>query len=470
MVVMSRTNTKSDSRVLGTERLAGGYGPFAAKQDAEAHLRRLVLTCLLWEDVAYEDGTTVASQIKELVPRVEPKVVAALAVEARCEQKLRHVPLLISREMCRHANLRPFVAETLEKVIQRPDELAEFLSIYWKDNDGKKSIAKQAKVGLAAAFRKFDEYQLAKWDRSGLSVKLRDVLFLCHAKAQDEEQDALWKRLINGELKTPDTWEVGLSAAKSPEEKRAVWTRLIEDQKLGAFALLKNLRNMIDVKVPRKTITEGIAALKPTMLLPLDFLKAAKYAPDFTPQLEDAMLKCAGAFPKLPGWTILVVDVSGSMNQNLARKSEFNRMDAAAAMAVLAKEMCESVSVYATAGDDGSRVHQTAKIQPLRGFGLSKEILRKASSLGGGGIFTRQCLEFIREKEREVPDRIVIFSDSQDCDHPGKRTPKPFGKRNYIVDVSSHKHGVNYAGAWTAEISGWSEAFLRFIAAVEASN
>ena len=47
--------------------------------------------------------------------------------------KLRHAPLMLVREMARHASHRKLVAETLEQVIQRADELAEFVAIYWKD-------------------------------------------------------------------------------------------------------------------------------------------------------------------------------------------------------------------------------------------------------------------------------------------------------------------------------------------------
>jgi len=94
---------------------------------------------------------------------------------------------------------------------------------------------------LAKAFGKFDEYQLAKWDNKKSTVKLRDVLFLCHAKPANPEREDLYKRLVAGELKTPDTWEVGLSAAKTPDQKKEVWERLISNNKLGALAFLKNL-------------------------------------------------------------------------------------------------------------------------------------------------------------------------------------------------------------------------------------
>jgi hypothetical protein len=47
------------------------------------------------------------------------------------------------------------------------------------------------------------------------------------------------------------------------------------------------------------------------------------------------------------------------------------------------------------------------------------------------------------------------------------RIPSPFGKHNYIIDVSAHSRGINYDGLWTAEVSGWSEHFLTYIAEVE---
>lgn len=455
VAINKKTTARSD------ERLAGGFGALAAKQDAEAHLRRCVMTCLLWEDNAYIDGVSVAADIASLVPQVKAETVAQMAIDARFEQKLRHVPLLICREMARYDSHKHLVAQTLARVIHRPDELTEFVSLYWKG--GKESLSAQVKKGLAAAFGKFNEYQLAKYNRKK-EVSLKDVLKLCHAKPKDVDQEQLWKRLLVGELATPDTWEVGLSAAKTEAEKKSVWERLIQEKKLGAFAFLKNLRNMIAVGVTPKIIRDGLSAANKEMMLPIDFLKAEKYAPDFSRELEAAMLECTAQWPKLPGKTIMVVDVSGSMNQRLSSRSEFTRMDAAAAMAVLTGEICESVTIYATAGGDVCGIHQTAKVRPYRGFALSKEILTKARKLGGGGIFTRQCLEYIREQETETPDRILVFSDSQDCDPEPAALPKPFGKRNYIVDVSSHKNGVNYKGVWTAEISGWSEKFLSFVA------
>ncbi len=470
---MASTNTKTKTPVYeSTTRLAGGFGARAAYQPNEALLRRLVMTNLLWENIAYSDGVSIADEIKRLVPLVPAATVAAIAIEARTVQKLRHVPLLIVREMARHNSHKHLVSDTLAQVIRRPDEMGEYLSLYWKDQKRAltgtqpKKISAQSKRGLAAAFTKFDEYQLGKYNRDK-DITLKNVLRLVHPVPKHEAQSALWKRLIDNELATPDTWEVGLSAAKTAADKKAVWERLISTNKLGASAFLKNLRNMESVGVSRRTIADGFDNLRADMLLPLDFLRAAKHAPDWIREIESAMLKCAQSWPKLPGWTIMVVDVSGSMGTVLSSKSDFRRYDAALALAVLGAEMCEHISIYATAGSDAHRTHKTEKIKALRGFALSEHVNSRIPYLGGGGIFTRQCLEYIRSQEKETPDRIIVFSDSQDCDTYNSAKPQPFGKKNYIVDVSPHKNGVNYRGTWTAEITGWSEHFLRFIAALE---
>ena len=105
----------------------------AAALTPEQQLRRSVLACMLWEDEFYESSATIASRLRELVPQVAPATVAALAIEARSSMKLRHVPLLLVREMARHATHRSLVSETLAAVIQRADELSEFVAIYWTD-------------------------------------------------------------------------------------------------------------------------------------------------------------------------------------------------------------------------------------------------------------------------------------------------------------------------------------------------
>src|SRR5271166_6061148 len=320
-------------------------GAPARNISTELQLRRSVLACLLWESQFYEDGVEIAGRIAELVPKVAADKVAGLAVEAREKMKLRHAPLLLVREMARHATHRGLVAETLARVIQRADELAEFVAIYWKD--GRVPLSGQVKKGLASSFPKFDEYQLAKYDRGG-PIKLRDVLFLCHAKPRDQAQAEVWKKLVSGSLTTPDTWEVALS---SGADKREAWERLLREQKLGALALLRNLRNMREAGVDESLVLAALGSMGTARVLPFRFLAAARYAPQWEEPLEQAMLKCVAGQEKLKGKTIVLVDVSGSMTAPLSRRSEMQRTDAAYGLAVLLREIAEKVSVFSFSDD-----------------------------------------------------------------------------------------------------------------------
>ena len=378
--------------------------------------------------------------IQSLVPKVKAEIVAALAIEARSKMKLRHVPLLLVREMARLKTHRELVSRTLVLVIQRADELAEFVAIYWKD--GKTPLSAQTKKGLAEAFRKFDEYQLAKYDRSG-PIRLRDVLFLCHAKPRDAEQAALWKRLIEGELQTPDTWDVALS---SGADKREAWERLLRERKLGALALLRNLRNMKQAGVDESLVLDGIESMNIGRVLPFRFLAAARYAPQWEESLERVMLASLQGQEKLPGRTVLLVDVSGSMMAALSRRSEMLRTDAAYGLAILLREICEKATTF-TFSDD------LVEVPPRRGFALRDAL---DASQPHSATYLGRALEKIREKY----DRIIVITDEQAHD----RVTGPRG-RGYVINVASNKNGVGY-DSWT-HIDGWSEAVVEYIRTLE---
>jgi len=188
-------------------------GGRAARVGHEAMLRRSVLSCLLWEDAFYEDGVPIVARIRDLVPKVDPEVCKSLAIEARHEQKLRHVPLAIALEMVEHPKHRPLVADTLEAIIDRPDEAVEFLSLYWGSNPDRKSetgrpLAAQVKRGLARALVKFDAYQIAKWQLADKAIKLRDVFNLVCPVPVDEHMRAVYRDLRANKLPAPDTWVV----------------------------------------------------------------------------------------------------------------------------------------------------------------------------------------------------------------------------------------------------------------------
>ena len=407
----------------------------------EKQLTRMTLANMLWEDQFYVDGKTSADIIRDLVQKVDAAYVADLAVKARTQFKLRHVPLLLARELARTGRL---AASTLNQMIQRPDEMSEFLSIYWKD--GKTPIGNQVKKGLATAFAKFSEYALAKWDKNSANIKMRDVMFLVHPKPQNPDQAALFKRVADQSLKTPDTWETQLSAGA---DKQETFTRLMQEKKLGALAFLRNLRNMTQSGVSEKQIRDYAKTLDVSKVLPFRCLAAARIVPQFEDMLEAMMLKSLQSHEKLSGKTKLYVDVSSSMyTAKVSAKSDLTRQDASLALAMLCREICEDVDIYSFSG-------RAIRIAPRHGFALAQAI---KTSQGCSGTSLAHSL-----RETQGPaDRIIVITDEQSYDRPDA----PFGgAKGYIINVAAYQNGVNH-DSWLC-IDGFSEAVIDYIQAVE---
>lgn len=429
---MARTNLPRSKQAPITTHEGGP----AKHINAEQQLRRSVMACMLWEKSFYEDGISIATRITNLIPNIEPSKVAQIAIEAREKMHLRHVPLLIVRTMAMFNEHKKLVADTLALIIQRPDELTEFLSIYWLS--GRQPLSAQVKKGLARAFNKFDEYQLAKYNRD-TAIKLRDVLFLCHAKPKDDDQAALWKRLIDDKLATPNTWEVGLSSKK--ETKLETWTRLLETKKLGGMALLRNLRNMQEAKVRQTLIELALRDAKFNRVLPFRFIAAAKYNPHLESAIEGAMLKGLSEITHLKGDTILLIDSSYSMQDPLSGKSKLMRYEAAGGLAILCREICDKIKIFDFAGD-------VQAVPNRHGFGLSSAIRRPHNGTNIGiAVAYANTLK---------PYRIICLTDEQSHD----RVPDPYNK-GYIINVAAYENGVGYH-KWI-HIDGFSEAIIDYI-------
>ncbi len=407
-------------------------------------LRRLSMACMLWEDIFYVDGKNVSEQIEQACQRVKPEKIVDLAIEAHEKGLLRHLPLFLLVQAARQGGK---MREAITRICTRPDQLTELLTLYWKE--GKKPIPSQMKRGLAKAFCKFDEYQLAKYNRD-TPIKLRDVLFLCHAKPKDKEQDELWKRLISKTLKIPETWETKLS---SGEDKKQSFGQLLAQGKMGKLAIVRNLRNMQESGVP-KDLVEYELMKKGRPLLPFQFLAAAKACPQWEDIIDKAMIAAIEGKSKLPGVTVLFVDVSGSMDSPLSSKSHITMMDAACGIAILVRELCEFLDIF-------SFSEQICLIPPRHGMALRDAII--GSQPHGGtylGIALRM-FEELRKKDVAIK-RIIVITDEQTCDTP----PKMVVENAYILNVGNYQNGIQNNGQWMT-ISGFSEACIDYISEIE---
>lgn len=235
------------------------------------------------------------------------------------------------------------------------------------------------------------------------------------------------------------------------------------------MAILRNLRNIEEAEVDKYHLEKlkkcfNHESWANSKVLPFRFIAAAKHAPKFESEIEQAMFARLAQSNKLSGKTVVIIDVSGSMYRTkISAKSEMDRANAACAMAMLCREVCEDVAIYATAGNDRTRIHQTEFIPSRRGFSLSDAIYNMCKPLGGGGIFLKQVMDYVFKKEGYV-DRVIIITDEQDCSRGGDDAPSNaniIGKNNYMINVASYKNGIGY-GKWT-KLNGFSEAILDYI-------
>lgn len=408
-------------------------------------LKRTVMACLLFEDNFYEDGMKCADRVTELCAKLSALQITNLALEASMKYKLRHMPLQLIVEALKHKQKGSWLSDAICVIITRPDQMTDLVALYWKQ--GRKPLAHQLKKGLAKAFRKFDEYQLSKYNRDN-PIKLRDILFMCHAKPFNDEQDAIWKRLIKDELATADTWETRLS---SGADKKESFQELLQSRKMGKLAILRNLRNMKEAGIDKKLVKDELNANIKEML-PFQYLAAARECPEWEDIIDMAMVKSAAAKPKLPGHTILLVDVSGSMDALLASKGTMTRMDAACGLAILLRECCEDIHIYTFS-------NSLAALPPRQGMALRDAIVQSQPHAGtcmGGAL---KCLQ----PNIISAMRVIVVTDEQTRDI----IPPLLSKKNYILNIGPYENGVGSKNQWMT-ISGFSEASIDYIRMIEA--
>jgi 60 kDa SS-A/Ro ribonucleoprotein len=412
----------------------------------EQQLRRLVMASLLWEDSFYVDGRTSADLVAEAIKRVPPQIVGDIAVEAREQQHLRHMPLFLVAHLAAAQPGGTWLKHTIARVVKRADELAELVALYCQvTGQSPKAIGKlpaQLKKGLALAFSKFDAYQLAKYNRAG-AVTLTDAARLVHPA----HTDAIGG-LVKGTLSAPDTWEVALSGGA---DKKEAFTRLLQNGKLGYLALLRNLRNMTEANVDRLLVQDAILARRGAgNVLPFRFVAAARACPSLEPALDQALVNSIAEATKLPGRTVVLVDVSWSMNDELSGKSDLTRMDAAAALASVLS--CEDLRVFTFS-------QHLVEVPARRGMAGVEAVIGSQSH---GGTYLAESIQKLNGHADY--DRLIVITDEQGSDGA---LPAAKGKHGgYLVNVAAYQNGVAHGKTWT-QVSGWSEGVIKFISACE---
>ena len=435
-----------------------------------------VLTSFFNEEKFYGDNTTDMTETIKRVIKTDPEFVSKLAVFARRVFNMRTVSHVLVGFLAHEVEGKPYVKKTIRGVVLRGDDVTEVLAFYLSTFG--KPIPNALRRGLEDAFAAFDEYTLAKYKGEGKTVKMRDVLCLTRPKPKDAEQSAMWKRLLEGTIETPITWETQLSAHGN---NRETWENLIDSGKVGYMALLRNLRNIINAH-PRniEKVWAKIGdpeAVRRSRQLPFRFLSAYKNLPDNAGSraydaLENAARASVENMPRLPGTTVIAVDTSGSMDSRVSAKSEIRCCEIGMMLGLLANKICENSIYYEfdMAIRSASLSHYTA-------------ILETATHRARAGGGTDMGLPFEKMiKDGVQADRIIVISDNQ-CNHDSSWSflyrdktvqsladayRKQSGRNIWVHAIDLMGYGTQqFHGQRTNIIAGWSEKVFDFIRLAE---
>jgi hypothetical protein len=451
-------NTKESTR---TTNLAGGV---AFSISPEIELLHAVLTTFL-DDKYYESKEDRIARIKKLISLNKPEFVAKLACVARLEFNLRSVTHLLLGELAKTHKGDSLVKDAIVKCTVRPDDLTELAAYVGTP------LPKQLKRGVRNGLLKFNRYQLAKYKGEGNKISLVDLFNLCHPKVKhaSEEQKQAWADLIKGDLKSFDTWETEISNSTA-EDKSEKWAQLVQTGKMGYMALLRNLNNLIKNNVDEETIGCAIKKLtdpeevKKSKQMPFRFVTAydnVKGNRKLTDAISVAMDMAVSNTPKLPGKTLVAVDVSGSMRGDPIRK-------AAIFGATLTQANPDTdLILYDT------RVKEEVVGSRLPVIDLAKKIENDAM---GGGTETSLVFKYAIEKKK-VYDRIIIISDNESWaegwGYGTKSIQGWYGQYKKISDpfvyaIDIQGYGTkDIAGGKVFHLCGWSDRLLDYIGKME---
>lgn len=407
---MSKFNQTVVRPTTKTTNLAGGE---AFSMTNELALVSLLLTSFV-KDEFYKTAESSLDDLRKLVSKIEDKqFIAKAAIYARDKLGMRSISHALAAELTSEVGGKEWSKNFYDKIIVRVDDMMEILSYYiaYKTNKDNPKFPNSLKKGFSKAFNKFDSYQLAKYKGEDKSIKLVDIVNIVHPIPSEKNVDALSK-LIKGELKSTDTWEAKLSqagqVAESDEDlarlKSNAWSELIRENKLGYFAALRNIRNIINQSpesIPGLCeLLTNEKMIKNSRVLPFRFTTAyeeiskigsSKEVRDVLIAINKALEISVNNVPKFDGDTLVVVDVSSSMTGNPAKIASLFA-------AILAK--ANNCDVMTFERHAGYRLYN-----PMD----SVISIRDSFKFTGGGTNFHSIFQVANRKY----DRIIILSDMQ---------------------------------------------------------
>ena len=392
----------------------------AYAQSPEMALVSLLLTSFV-QDQFYRSAAGQVAEIQSLMGRVDPEFAAKAAIYARTEFGMRSITHVVAAQLATQASGKSWAKKFYNRVVFRPDDMLEIAAL--TRAQGAKMLPNAMKKGFAEAIGRFDGYQLAKYRGEGRAFKLVDLVNLVHPTPNERNAEAL-RQLVADTLRNTATWEAKLSAAGKQAEdatektalKSAAWAELLQSNKLGYLAMLRNLRN-IGEQAPEcsgevaRRLTNA-TQIRNARVMPFQFMvamDALKLSAEFPGKraildaLTDALEVSLANVPRFSGRTLVVVDDSGSMRVGVGSKG-FASRSCIELGAVFAAALFKSNDAdLMRFSDDAAYVRANARDSLMT---IADQIVRKAKS--GGTNF-----HAIFQTASGRYERIVLLSDMQ---------------------------------------------------------
>lgn len=491
--------TKINNHPEATTNHEGGLH-FNTSAEMDLYLR---VTTGFLDDKFYEKSAEVMQGIRDAIKKVDRSFVLKLANYARNKMYLRSVSTMLLAEAAHTVfpgeapnASKSIVSDYATKIISRADEINEVLaySINILGKGHKAKLANSLKKGVARAFNKFDEYSFAKYNRGGKgAITFKDAIRLVHPKPKDDQQKEIFKRIVEDNLTTPETWEVEISGKGSTAEN---WNAIAP--KMGIMAKLRNLRNFEEkgaeeaLKLAYADLSNKEKVLN-SKLLPFRFFSASREVGRNATRdaLNNALDIAVENLPKIKGNVAVFADTSGSMTTPVSAKSKVNCLDIATLFGAMVTNMVEDGHDYlscAFATDVGEA--QISKRDSV----LTNQAKINGVDTNGCGTNAWKVIPYLRKKNFR-PDVVVVFSDMQCYTSGGGgwgygRSEETFGvspsEQSLSVQWEKYKREVNpnavlvsvhlngYGGSQFPSnakdvilLSGWSENILSFISAYQ---
>lgn len=373
------------------------------------------------QDQFYRSVSQQMTDLEKLIGQVEPDFAAKAAIYARNEFGMRSITHVLAAQLASRAAGQVWSKNFYNRVVRRPDDMLEIAAL--TKAKGAKMLPNAMKKGFAAAFDRFDAYQLAKYRGEGRDFKMIDLVNLVHPVPTERNAEAL-RLLVAGELKNTATWEAKLTAAGQPatdetekmKMKSEAWAELLRSGKLGYLALLRNLRNILEQAYElAPEVAERLRQreqIRKALIMPFQFLVAMDAISEL-PQigevrlvqmaLTDALEMSLDNVPRFAGRTLVVADDSGSMTTSVRSGGIGNRnclqLGATFAAALFKSNDADLMRF----SDDAAFIRANPRDSMMS---IAEQITRNAKA--GGTNFHA----IFREAKTKY-DRIIILSDMQ---------------------------------------------------------